>query len=100
MAFLIIQTDFGTGSLSVSAMHGVCAMVDPGLKVDDGNNDVAPFNVLDASDSLMYLMPYWPDGTVFVSVERGAAVWQNLRMVSMLSLPTTVLLHISRRGSE
>ncbi len=68
MAFLIIQTDFGTGSLSVSAMHGVCAMVDPGLKVDDGNNDVAPFNVLDASDSLMYLMPYWPEGTVFVSV--------------------------------
>ena len=68
MAFLIIQTDFGTGSLSVSAMHGVCAMVDPDLKVDDGNNDVAPFNVLDASDSLMYLMPYWPNGTVFVSV--------------------------------
>lgn len=68
MAFLIIQTDFGTGSLSVSAMHGVCAMVDPSLKVDDGNNDVAPFNVLDASDSLMYLMPYWPEGTVFVSV--------------------------------
>ena len=68
MAFLIIQTDFGTGSLSVSAMHGVCAMVDPDLKVDDGNNDVAPFNVLDASDSLMYLMPYWPEGTVFVSV--------------------------------
>ena len=68
MAFLIIQTDFGTGSLSVSAMHGVCAMVDHGLKVDDGNNDVAPFNVLDASDSLMYLMPYWPEGTVFVSV--------------------------------
>ena len=68
MAFLIIQTDFGTGSLSVSAMRGVCAMVDPGLKVDDGNNDVAPFNVLDASDSLMYLMPYWPEGTVFVSV--------------------------------
>ena len=68
MAFLIIQTDFGTGSLSVSAMHGVCAMVDPDLKVDDGNNDVAPFNVLDASDSLMYLMPYWPEGTEFVSV--------------------------------
>lgn len=68
MAYLIIQTDFGTGSLSVSAMHGVCAMVDPELKVDDGNNDVDPFNVLDASESLMYLMPYWPKGTVFVSV--------------------------------
>ena len=67
MAHVIIQTDFGTGSMSVSAMHGVCAVVDPELKVDDGNNDVAQFNVLDASESLMYLMPYWPKGTVFVS---------------------------------
>lgn len=68
MAHLIIQTDFGTGSSSVSAMHGVAAVVDPDLRVDDGNNDVAQFNVLDASESLMYLLPYWPAGTVFVSV--------------------------------
>ena len=68
MAYLVIQTDFGTGSLSVSAMHGVCAMVDPDLKVADGNNVVDQFNVLDASESLMYLLPYWPEGTVFVSV--------------------------------
>ncbi|MDO5137932.1 MAG: SAM-dependent chlorinase/fluorinase [Oscillospiraceae bacterium] len=68
MAYLVIQTDFGTGSLSVSAMHGVCAMVDPALKVADGNNSVDQFNVLDASESLMYLLPYWPKGTVFVSV--------------------------------
>ncbi|MEA5050306.1 MAG: SAM-dependent chlorinase/fluorinase [Oscillospiraceae bacterium] len=65
---VVIQTDFGTGSLSVSAMHGVCAVVDPELKVNDGNNDVAQFNVLNASDSLLYLLPYWPQGTVFVSV--------------------------------
>ena len=68
MTHLIIQTDFGTGSASVSAMHGVAAVVDPDLRVDDGNNDVAQFNVLDASESLMYLLPYWPAGTVFVSV--------------------------------
>ncbi len=68
MAFMIIQTDFGTGSSSVSAMHGVAAVVDPELRVDDGNNDVAQFNVLDASESLMYLLPYWPSGTVFISV--------------------------------
>ena len=68
MSYLVVQTDFGTGSLSVSAMHGVCAMVDPSLRVDDGNNDVRPFDVLNASDSLVYLLPYWPEGTVFVSV--------------------------------
>ena len=68
MKELVIQTDFGTGSLSVSAMHGVCAIVSPELRVHNGNNAVHQFDVLDASDSLMYLLPYWPEGTVFVSV--------------------------------
>ena len=68
MRNLVIQTDFGTGSLSVSAMHGVCAVVCQDLPVSDGNNAVHQFDVLDASDSLMYLLPYWPEGTVFVSV--------------------------------
>ena len=68
MKNLVLQTDFGTGSLSLSAMHGVCAVVDKNLRVDDGNNDVRPFDVLNASDSLTYLMPYWPEETVFVSV--------------------------------
>ena len=68
MKNLVLQTDFGTGSLSLSAMHGVCAIVDRNLIVDDGNNDVRQFDVLNASDSLTYLMPYWPEGTVFVSV--------------------------------
>ena len=65
---LVIQTDFGTGSMSVAAMHGVAYMVDNNLNVDDINNDVAPFDVLDASASLIYQLPYWPSGTVFVSV--------------------------------
>lgn len=68
MRQVIIQTDFGTGSVSVSAMHGVCAVVHPDLRVDDGNNAVKQFDVLSASDSLMYLLPYWPQGSVFVSV--------------------------------
>lgn len=68
MKNLAIQTDFGTGSMSVAAMHGVAYMVDNDLNVDDINNDVDPFNVLDASDSLLYQFPYWPKGTVFVSV--------------------------------
>ena len=53
MKNVIIQTDFGTGSLSVSAMHGVCKMVDNNLSVNDGNNDVNQFDVLDASSSLL-----------------------------------------------
>jgi len=66
--YLVIQTDFGTGSLSAAAMHGVAYMVDNELVVDDINNDVAKFDVLNASDSLLYELPYWPSSTVFVSV--------------------------------
>ena len=68
MKNIIIQTDFGTGSVSVSAMHGVCASVNNDLKVHDGNHGVHPFDVLDASASLCYLIPYWPEESVFVSV--------------------------------
>ena len=68
MKDVVLQTDFGTGSLSSNVMHGVCAMVSDELKVHDGNHDVVPFDVLNASDSLMYQIPYWPKGTVFVSV--------------------------------
>jgi len=68
MKNLVIQTDFGTGAMSVAAMHGVAYMVDNTLNVDDINNDVVPFDVLNACDSLLYQLPYWPAGTVFVSV--------------------------------
>ena len=68
MRKLVIQTDFGTGSSSVAAMHGVSYMVCEDLVVENINNDVAQFNVLDASESLMYQLPYWPAGSVFVSV--------------------------------
>lgn len=68
MKNVVIQTDFGVGSLSTNTMVGVCMMVHPDLKVFDGNNGVNPFDVLNASDSLMYLLPYWPKDTVFVSV--------------------------------
>ena len=68
MRNIILQTDFGTGSVSVAAMHGVCLMVDNGLRVHDGNHGIPEFDVLSASASLFYLLPYWPKGSVFVSV--------------------------------
>ena len=68
MKNLIIQTDFGIGSISISAMRGVCALVDNDLNVSEGNNGIRPFDVLSASASLYYLLPYWPKGSVFVSV--------------------------------
>lgn len=65
---VVLQTDFGEGSVSVSTMKGVCRIVDPTLEVFDSTHSVKQFDVLCASDALYYVIPFWPAGTVFVSV--------------------------------
>ena len=65
---VVLQTDFGEGNVSVSTMKGVCRIVDPTLEVFDSTHSVRPFDVLKASDALFYVIPFWPVGTVFVSV--------------------------------
>jgi S-adenosylmethionine hydrolase len=65
---VVLQTDFGEGSVSVSTMKGVCRIVDPTLEVFDSTHSVRQFDTLSASDALYYVIPFWPAGTVFVSV--------------------------------
>lgn len=65
---VVMLTDFGVDNLSVSTMFGVCRIVDPELDVFSACHAIRPFDVLAASDALMYVMPFWPKGTVFVSV--------------------------------
>ena len=66
--FIAMQTDFSMKSAAVSVMHGVCYQVDPELVVDDISHDVAKWNPFAASTNLAYALPYWPVGTVFISV--------------------------------
>ena len=63
-----MQTDFGVDNISVSTMKGVCLGVCPKLRVFDSTHAIRPFDVLAASDALIYTIPFWPKGTVFVSV--------------------------------
>lgn len=63
---IAVQTDFGIGG--GSAMKGVCKTVDPSLDIYDVNHQISKFNVKEASRSLRHNIPYWPSGTVFVSV--------------------------------
>lgn len=65
---IVMQTDFGVDNLSVSTMKGVCRQVCGELDLFDSTHAIRPFDVLAASDALVYAMPYWPEGTVFVSV--------------------------------
>ncbi|MCE5188293.1 MAG: SAM-dependent chlorinase/fluorinase [Eubacteriales bacterium] len=65
---VVMQTDFGVENISVSTMRGVCRQVSEDLDIFDSTHAVRPFDVLNASDSLVYTIPFWPEGTVFVSV--------------------------------
>jgi S-adenosylmethionine hydrolase len=66
--FICIQTDFGLDSGSASAMHGVIASIDPGLRVHDISHLIPLYQPWAASLCLEYTMPSWPAGTIFVSV--------------------------------
>lgn len=66
--FLVMQTDFTRHSGAVAVMHGVSYQVDPELVVEDLNHNVTKWSPYAASVSLDYTLPYWPVGTVYVSV--------------------------------
>lgn len=67
-AAVVMQTDFGTDNISVCTMYGVCRIVSDELDVFDATYAIPKFDVLAASDALIYTIPFWPTGTVFVSV--------------------------------
>lgn len=63
---IAIQTDFGVGG--GSTVHGTCLKVDPELEVYEISHSIEKFNIKAAARSLHHIVPYWPEGTVFVSV--------------------------------
>lgn len=67
-SFIVMQSDFGSDSGLVSCMHGVCKSVDTNLEIYDITHDLLAFDIRSASSTLQYVVPCWPDGTVFVSV--------------------------------
>lgn len=65
---IVWQTDFSRKWGAVASMIGVCKTVDPELECADITHDIPPYDVWAASMELDYVEPYWPKGTVFVSV--------------------------------
>ncbi len=65
---LVLQTDFGESDGAVAAMRGVVLGVDRQLRIADLTHDITPFDTWQAGYRLMQAAPYWPVGTVFVSV--------------------------------
>ncbi len=65
---IVLQTDFGLTTGFVASMYGVIRMVDKSLDVFDLNHEVRPFDMRQGSFLLKDTIPYWREGTVFVSV--------------------------------
>lgn len=67
-AALVFQTDFGLKDGAVSAMKGVASGVNPQLRQYDLTHEIPAYNIWEAACRLQQTAPYWPAGTVFVSV--------------------------------
>jgi S-adenosylmethionine hydrolase len=65
---VVFQSDFGVKDGAVSAMKGVAMGVSGDLKLYDLTHEIPAYNIWEASYRLMQTVPYWPGGTVFVSV--------------------------------
>ncbi len=65
---LVLQTDFGLKDGAVAAMRGVAIGVSPQLSIHDLSHANTPFDIWEGAYRLKQAAPFWPAGTVFVSV--------------------------------
>jgi len=65
---VVYQSDFGVKDGAVSEMKGVAMGVSPDLKLFDLTHEIPAYNIWEAAYRLQQTVPYWPMGTVFVSV--------------------------------
>lgn len=65
---LVFQSDFTYAEGAVSSMYGVVKSVDRELEIFDGTHMIPRFDIWSASYRLYQSMPFWPKGTIYVSV--------------------------------
>ena len=65
---LVFQTDFTYAEGAVSSMYGVVKTVDRALEIMDGTHKIPQYDTWSASYRLYQSLPFWPKGTIYVSV--------------------------------
>ncbi len=65
---ILLQTDFSLTWSAAASMKGVIKSTDPTLDIQDLCHDIKKYDPWEASLSLNACEPYWPHGTVIVSV--------------------------------
>lgn len=65
---LVFQSDFGLKDGAVSEMKGVAFSVSPELRMFDITHEIPAYDIWEGAYRLYQAAPYWPAGTVFVSI--------------------------------
>ena len=65
---IVLQTDFSLDWPFVATMKGVIKQIDRELEIIDGSHTITQFSILEGSQQLNYMEPFFPKGTIFVSV--------------------------------
>lgn len=65
---LVFQSDFTYKEGAVAAMYGVVKQVNQAIEIIDLTHEIPKYDIWSASFRLHQVMPFWPTGTVFVSV--------------------------------
>jgi S-adenosylmethionine hydrolase len=65
---IVFMTDFGTVDDSVAICKGVMLQIAPEAEIIDLSHQITPYSIEDAARFLSGTTPYYPGGTVFLSV--------------------------------
>ena len=100
---LVFQTDFTYKEGAVSAMYGVVKTVDRELEIFDGTHEIPQYDTWSASYRLMQSLPFWPKGTIYISVvdpgvgtERRACVAKTANGYYVVTPDNGALTHIKK----
>ena len=88
---ILLQTDFSNTWSAVASMKGVIKITDPELEIYDLCHDIKSFDPWEASLSLNTAEPYWPKGTVIVSVVDPGVGTSRRASVALLNDGTYVV---------
>ncbi len=65
---IVLQSDFGISTGLPASMTAVITKIDPEIRIYDLCHEVREYDIRQGGSILKSTYPYWPDGTVFVSV--------------------------------
>jgi S-adenosylmethionine hydrolase len=65
---IVFQTDFGVKDGAVAEMKAVVFTTSPSIPIFDLTHEIPAYHIWEAAYRLQQTAPYWPEGTIFVSV--------------------------------